>query len=262
MRTRALIPVVFFVLPLVSAPPDPRDIVRRSIAASQADWISRGQYSFVERDEERELSTGGSGKISTVKTYEVTTINGARYRRLIARNDQPLAPEEEKKEQHKLEKAKAKAICEPEEERRRRAEGEEIDLLFREMLDAFDFKLAGERRYGRIPVYVVELTPRPGYRPPSEKAKVLTKLHGTLWINKQGLEWVRAEAEIVDPVNVYAFLGRLQPGTRIEFEQVKIDADTWLPKRLRLRLGAKILMVKARNTLLDRTFDKYRKVQS
>src|SRR5713101_304006 len=111
MQTRAIIPVVFLALPLIAAPLDPREIVQRSIAASQADWTTGAQYSYLERDEDRELNPDGAVKSTTVKTYEVTRINGVRYRRLVAINDRPLTPEEEKKAQHKFEKAKAKAIC-------------------------------------------------------------------------------------------------------------------------------------------------------
>ena len=248
---------LFLLLALTAATaasrPDPRALVERSIAANEADWKAAYRYSYVEREEESHLGPHGNVKSRTVKTYRVSRINGAPYRRLIARDDRPLSPDEDRKEQEKWEKARTDTGAE-DDKKGQNGQNQDVETLLHEMLNAFEFKLVGLSHIWFTPVYVVELTPRPGYEPPNPRAKALTKMHGRLWIHRRTFQWLRAEAEVMEPVTFYAFLGRLDPGTRIEFEQSRIENRAWLPTRLHLKINAKVMMVKDRCRDVERTY--------
>src|ERR1700719_4127740 len=71
---------------------DVNDLIRRSVAATEADWQAAPSYQYCERDV----------KGKKVETYEVTMIEGSPYYRLVARNDHPLSPEEALKEKAKF----------------------------------------------------------------------------------------------------------------------------------------------------------------
>ena len=58
-------------------------------------------------------------KNRSVVTYDVTLLEGSPYRRLVARNDQPLPPEEEKKEEEKLRRSIEERSKETPEEKKR-----------------------------------------------------------------------------------------------------------------------------------------------
>src|SRR5438093_2893059 len=77
---------------------DPQEIIRRSVAANEADWKAAPNFSFAERD----VTTKGGSK--TVKTYEVLMIEGSSYNRLTAINDKPLSPAAQAQEKQKLER--------------------------------------------------------------------------------------------------------------------------------------------------------------
>ena len=92
----ALAPLGFAALP---APPhiDPLEIINRSIAANEADWRAEANYDHCEHDDD-----GGS-----VKTYDVTMIEGTPYERLVAIDGRALAVDARHDEQRKIARAMA-----------------------------------------------------------------------------------------------------------------------------------------------------------
>ena len=62
-------------------------------------------------------------------------------------------------------------------------------------------------------------------------AKNLLKIKGTLWIDKSEYQWVRVEAETIDTLTWGFFLGRINPGAKLLFEQTRVNDEIWLPKR-------------------------------
>ncbi len=75
------------------APQDVQTIIERSVEANEVDWKAAPEFSHFERDRS---DTG-------TKTYEVRMILGSPYQRLVAVNGKPLPPDQERKEQQKLE---------------------------------------------------------------------------------------------------------------------------------------------------------------
>ena len=82
-----------------------REIVLRSVKLDSDNYRIARNYTFVERNETRQLDGQGRLKERRVLTHDVTLLEGLPYLRLIARNDQPLPPAEEKKEREKLRKS-------------------------------------------------------------------------------------------------------------------------------------------------------------
>jgi len=132
-------------------------------------------------------------------------------------------------------------------------------MFLREMANAFTFKLVKEDRLDGHEVHVLEAAPRPGYRPRNDKAKVLTGMRGKLWLDKAQGQWVRAEVEVFKPVSYHGFLGRVERGTRIEFEQALVAQGVWMPKHLKTKVDARILLIKGQNYQEDTTYSNYRR---
>ena len=59
----------------------------------------------------------------------------------------------------------------------------------------------------------------------------MLKIRGKIWIEKQGYEWVRVEAETTGTISFGWFLARLAPGAKLVFEQTRVNDEVWLPKR-------------------------------
>jgi len=202
---------------------DALDIVRESVRRDWRDLDSRRNYTFVRHTVEKEYS-GGSVKSSEEKTYDVVILYGQPYSRLIAKNGKPLAPDEEREEQEKMDKEIAKRSREPERDRLKRQREEEKDLeeerqLRREIAEAFDFQLLREEQVSDVPVWVIAAEPKPKYKPQRSRSKILTKMRGTLWISKADYRWVKVDAEVIDTASFGFMLLRLYPGTRLTLER-------------------------------------------
>jgi|SRR5262245_22549542 len=251
-----------------SADPDPAGIVRRSIAAENENARRARNYTFLQRTEDRDLDANGRVKSRKSKTHDVTMLEGSSYRRLIERDDHPLPPEEEKLEQDKLRKSIEDRRHETEAQRAKRLAdydkrpGRNRGML-NEIPEAFDFRLRGEELIEARPVYVIDATPRAGYRPRNSQARLfLPKLKATLWIDKADLSWVRLHAEVIDSLSVGLFLLRLAKGAQLEVEQTRVNEEVWLPKRVSLSASARIGLVKKLNVQQELTFKNFRKFQS
>jgi len=232
----------------IGFPQDPAEIVRRSVNRDQINWTLAQNYTFVQRIEQRRLEKDGRVKSSSSRSYDVILIDGEPYRRLIARDDKPLPPEEAAREQKKLDKKVAELQRKSARERQERREKtererEEQRAFLREVPEAYFFRLVGEESIRGRDTWVIECTPNPSFRPRRREARFLNRFHGTLWIDQTDYQWVKAEAESIDTVSFGWVLARLAKGSRIRFEQVYVNDEVWLVTSIRVRFDARLGLV-------------------
>ena len=237
------------------------------MAHDEENWRRARSYTFIERVEERQAGSGGVLKPGGSRTFDVTLLEGSPYRRLIARDDKPLPADEERKEREKLEKSIGERRKESEADRLKRISDwqkrrDRDRALFREIADAFDFTLEGEKALGSRTVYVIAGVPRPGYQPKDSRGRMFAKFKGRLWIDKSDLRWVRVESETVDTISFGWFLARLAKGMRFEIEQDKINNDVWMTRSIRLNGVARLGMVKKLGGQVEITYRDFRKFQT
>jgi hypothetical protein len=207
-----LLPSLFPLRSATTTQPDANTIIQRSVVALQADWEVAPQYNYYERDLENHET----------KTYEVLMILGSPYQRLVAINGMQLSREDQKEEQHKLDHVVAQRRGEAKEETEKRiaeyrGERHRDHRMMEELTKAFVFKLSGEAVQDSHQVYVLEATPRLGYRPLDKETKVLTGMRGTLWIDKATFQ---SKAEIL------SFIGHKNHAEETYFNYQKADEDT------------------------------------
>src|SRR6266498_1842847 len=179
---------------------DAAEIVRRSAEVDRQYLNLVRQYTFIERQENRELDSGGTVKDRESRTWDITMLEGTPYRRLLARNDKALEPKEEQKEKEKLQRSIAQRRDETDAQRQARYADADRRLQkqrepVREIPNAFDLRVAGEDTVNGAAAWVIEATPKPGYRPRSSLSQFFPKVRGKIWIAKADHQWVRVEAE-------------------------------------------------------------------
>ena len=267
-RTTSMRSVVLLVLASTLAlAQDARQIVTRSLELDSSNERIARNYTFTMRQETRQLDSEGTVKSVRSRTEDVTLLDGSQYQRLIARDDKPLPPSDEKKEQEKLRKSiderrketeaqRAKRLADWEKSRRERHE----PLL--EIPDAFNLRIVGEEAVDGRAAWIIEATPRAGFEPKSRTARFFPKFKGRLWISKEDSVWVKAEAEALDTISIGWFLARLQKGARMAFEQTRVNGEVWLPKRMGFDVAARIALVKSIRASVNVTFTDYKKFQS
>ncbi len=245
---------VLGVIPGFAQQPVPGDIIRRAVEVNQRDWNEAVHYDYYEREQDA----------GNTKTYHVVMLDGSPFSRLVAVNDQPLSGEAEAKEQERF----ANALSEREKEipaarerrvARYRDERERDRVLMAEITRALDFTLAGQENWDGRKVYVLKGKPHPGYLPINQEAKALTGMRGTLWIDAATFHWVKAEAEVVQPVWMAGFVARVQPGTRFVLEQMPVGDGLWMPRHYAMQAHAKVLFVFSYKSQEESTYFGYHK---
>src|SRR3954447_18352835 len=228
---------------------DPRELVRRSIAQSQLDWMRMSDYTWQAHSVEKHLDAKGKIQSTKRETWETLILDGQPYRRMLERDGKPLSPDEQRDEQKKLDKETRKLSTETPAEKQRRTEDAEKqrrkDFAFlSEITELFDLRLEGDSTVNGRPVWVVAGAPVAGAKAQSGDAKMLLKLRGRMWIDKATYQWARVEAETTDTISWGLFLARLNPGAKLVFEQAEVAPDLWFPKRLHLIGSGRIGLVK------------------
>ena len=224
-----------------ATPPNPDQIIRKSIAVTKADWAQAPKYSYLERDVESKRHSP-----RTSKTNRVLMIDGSPYNLVTAINDEPLSPEQKAVEQRKLEREIGKRQNESRREREKRLEkyrkeNEHNHDMLQEMVDAFQFRLAADTEVNGRACWVLDAEPKPGYEPDDHEGRVLKGMKGRLWIDKSTYQWVKVQAEVVKPVSFYGFLAKVGPGTEFSLEQEPVGGDVWMPKTFNVRVRASAL---------------------
>lgn len=237
--------------------PSANEIVQRSVDAIEADWKQAPNYSFVERDIESKHES-----VPAIKTYEVLMIDGSPYHRLIAMDDKSLSSGERAEEERKLHQEIQKRQHESDRERERRIEKymkerEHDRALMLDMVDAFDFQVAGSETVNSHDCWVLDAKPKPGYRPADHNAKVLVGMQGRLWIDKSQYQWVRVKAQVFKPVSMYGF-AKVSPGTRFLLEQEPVVGNLWLPTRFSVQVKASAFGIFDEDSTDDETYNTYK----
>jgi hypothetical protein len=255
MDFRALLLVL--ALSSASAAPNPDEIIRKSVEAMKSDWAQTPKYSYLERDVESKRHS-----VPTAKTYRVLMIDGSPYNLVTAMNDEPLSPDEKVAEQRKLQREMERRQKESERERQRRIakyqrESNHDHQLLQEMVEAFEFHLAGEAQVDGRTCWILNAEPRPGWEPSDHEGRVLKGMKGRLWIDQATNQWVKVHAEVVKPVSFYGFLAKVGPGTEFDLEQAPVADGVWLPKAFHVNVRASALGFLSENSTENETYRDY-----
>jgi len=107
------------------------------------------------------------------------------------------------------------------------------------------FNWSAEETVGGKPAYVLEVTPHPGYHADGKYGKMLSKVAGNLWVDKQDFGWIKVDGEVTQSFSMGLFVARVQRGSHIILEQTCVGDAIWVPKRLEVRASARIFFVKS-----------------
>ncbi|MFZ1009381.1 MAG: hypothetical protein WAN65_21240, partial [Candidatus Sulfotelmatobacter sp.] len=100
------------------------------------------------------------------------------------------------------------------------------------------------------------------YEPHMKEAKFLPKFHGRVWIDKDEAQLAKMDIECIDTVSVGLFLARFHKGSRIVFEQTRINDEVWLPKHLALKVDVRLALLKNFNVEVEQAFHDYKKFRA
>jgi hypothetical protein len=233
---------------------DASALVRRSVQNYERDWHEAMSWSY------RQTDVTKSNGTDVVAVSEIMPIGGTPYERLLMKDGQKLPPDEQKKEEHKFEKALKRRETETPWERQQRIQRYEDERSFvKDIPDAYIFRIAGEAAINDRPAWVIKMSPKPGFIPTTQRGSILKHIDGTLWLDKEDLQWAKAEAEVIDTIEFGWIMARIGPGTHFLVEQTRVADGLWMPQRIVISGVARVLLVHDKVLNEELTFSGYQK---
>jgi len=234
---------------------DARQIVGQSVAATERSWQARDHYIYTERDEDRRLDSLGQVKSENVDVSKMILVNGARFEQLLERNGHLPSAKEQRESDQDLDKLKHQTLAE---QTARLRKDQENRSFLRDVLQAFDFQLIGEEVVDGRPAYVLQATAHPGYQAQGKYGKMLPKVGGKLWIDKQDFGWIKVDGQVTQSFTMGLFVARVQRGSHIILEETCVGDGIWMPRRLEVRASARIFFLKSLDIDRILTYSDYR----
>jgi hypothetical protein len=201
------------------------------------------QYSCTENEEVRELDKNGQVKKTIVKEYMDFYLGGELVRREVKKDGKPLSPDEQKKEDGRIEKR----IREYE---KKKGEGVEEVTKRKEKFDISTFLRISNftnprwEQYRQHDVVVFDFAPNPDYKPRNKGEDFLHKLVGTLWVDDQARQAVRLEAHLSDAFKLAGgLLASIRKGSSLAMEQAKTNDEVWLPSYVEAHFSARVMLL-------------------
>jgi hypothetical protein len=245
----------------------PREIVQRAVSLDRNNLTRVRDFSYRQRQLERQYDSAGKVKQISVKTWEISFLEGSPYRKLVARDDKPLSAAEQKFEEDRMRftaeqrrkesKAdRAKRVSEWEHKQQKQREPE------MEIPDAFTFKLVGHETVGGADAFVIDATPKPGYKPKSSSTSYLPKMKARFWISTKDYQWLKMEAQALDTITFGAILVRLAKGSNLEMEQTHVEDSICLPSKFVVHASARLALFKVYHADLEYTLSDFHRAAS
>lgn len=239
-------------------------IVRTCVQQMRKSVRLRSEYTYNILDEKKDLSRSGKVQDTHRTLTEVMYFAGKPFERTLQKDGKALPAAEEKHEQEKMNRAAEEASNLTEEQRearqakldRQREKDSEFFLFFP---DAYQFTAEPETMLNGRSTYVLDAQPRPDYH--GKYAHILSKARCKLFIDEKDFTLARIDSEVLEPITFGFFLAKLSEGTRLTFEQVRVNDEVWLPKTAVVHASARALVKSFRfDERMD--FSDYRKFQS
>jgi hypothetical protein len=239
------------------------DIIRQSVERDATNFERFKDYTFLERVEERRYGLNGNLSSKEIQTYEFMVLGGRPYGKLVERDDKPLPTKDARKEQEKLEKESAKRQRESASDRAKedKDRAEERRYL-REVPEAFTLTVQGTEQIGGRGVWIIAAEPKRGYKPKMKRAEILGHLRGKIWVDQMDFQWVKAEVEVIDPISFGLGLVKLASGSVLNFDQVRVNDEVWLPAHITVRADARLAYLRKLREELDVSYREYQKFQA
>lgn len=194
-------------------------------------------------------------------TKQIVETRDGGVARLIGIRNKPLT---DAQTQAEIERLHTLSTDRTSEEHRRRSEERDAARsagIMHLLPEAFLYQLKSpENSTGLIQL---SFTPNPRFSPPTLESRVLTGIHGDIWIDAQDLRVVRIEGQLYRTVDYgWGILGMVYPGGTIRIEQTKTPDCGWQLAHLKLNLVGKELLFKALHIQLDEFATDYHPVPS
>ena len=216
------------------------------------------EYSFLQKETEREIDGKGVVKKETVKVVEVFPLPNRRpIEKLISENGVALsgdrAAKEDKRVQEEFLKAErdkdkdaqkaAERRAAREREKAAREQAGDEDLEISQFFRNCEFVSPRRERFQDRDAVVFDFRVRSGFKPNTRQESLISKLVGVVWIDPLDKQVIRLEARLAEGFKMGGgILLSLRPGAALVMEQMRLPEGIWMPRFAQINLSVKVLL--------------------
>ena len=217
------------------------------------------EYSFVQKETERQIDGKGTLKKETVKVYEVFPLpNREPIKKLISENGVPLAADRAAREDQRVQEEFTKAEREKDKDAAKAAErraererkkatqkdkDEDEDLEISQFFKNCEFISPRRERFQDRDSIVFDFRAKPGFKPRTREENLISKLIGVVWIDPLDKQVIRLEARLAEGFKIGGgLLVSLRPGAALVMEQMRLKEGIWMPRMAQINLSVKVLL--------------------
>jgi hypothetical protein len=218
------------------APAQAQALVGRALATESRVAQELGRDSHPMRYRLRKVSP----RLTSTKEI-AETIDGD-VARLIEIGDRPLSPEDEQREQARLDALLSDPSLQQHRKLREDSDTERALKVLRVLPTAFVYQYAGTGAAATGAVVKYTFKTNPQFHPPDLETQVLTAMAGELWIDPVQERVVRLAGSLQQDKDFgWGILGQLDKGGWIEIEQADVGGHQWRIVHLKLVMNGRVL---------------------
>ena len=212
----------------------------------QVDKIQEN-YTWTSETTTEILDKNNRVKSSQSQQSEVFFVNGVELDRKVKKDGKPLSEHEQQKENERVAKEAEKA-ARPEEAKKQK----EDDLSLSEIFSLVEAQQPHREIFRGRSTIVCSFTGKKDAKSHGKEENIFKKLSGTVWVDEEDRQIVRLEAVFSDSLHIgLGLLGNIEPGSRLSFDQEKINQEIWLPTAMDGDLNVRLLFVHAHIHLIN-----------
>ena len=217
------------------------------------------EYSFLQKQTEREIDGKGVLKKETVKVFEVFPVaNRAPIMKLISENGVALSGDRAAKEDKRVmeeflkaerdkdkdaQKAAERRAAREREKAAKSKQDESEDVEISQFFRHCEFVSPRRERFQDRETIVFDFRIQPGFKPSTRQESLISKLVGVVWIDPLDKQVIRLEARLTEGFKMGGGLVlSLRPGAALVMEQMRLKEGIWMPRFAQINLSVKVLL--------------------
>lgn len=253
--------------------PDPAAFLREVRKHLASDPLLQSQYFYRERVTDVRMNPFARVGTGEVRVYEVCPSADPQlaYRRLVARNSDPVDPAELEEQDRKyrlhrerhLRKVAREGVSEREHRQRQTAEARRKEqAAIDDVLRAMEFRMERRERLDERPAIVVSLAARPGQRAATPEGRLVQRFKGEAWVDEAAHQLMRVHAEAIADITLgLGVIARIHKGTVATFTRREFAEGVWLPAETRFTGRGRAWLVRRFELDFVREYFDYREMK-
>jgi hypothetical protein len=191
------------------------------------------------------------------ETKELVETPHGNLARLVARNGQPLSPDDQKREDANLQKFISDAGAQQKQRHDLDQDEKQTKDLLALLPDALTCTYAGHEGDNTRLTFV----PNPNFHPPSREAHVFHSMEGELVVNTGEHRLVEFSGHLTHPVKFGGgLLGDLQQGGTFDIRQQQVGPNHWEISLLKVNIKGRALFFKTISVQQDETHSNFKRI--